>query len=83
MNPVNGQFHMATFVERPAIPQEIAYTEDGAEALRTGKDGMVREIDCILHYDINTALALSQWLNSKIEEFFKTHPEVVFPEQKS
>lgn len=81
MNPANGQFHMATFVERPAIPQEIAYTDTGVEVSRSGKDGVVREIDAVLHYDINTALALSQWLNSKIEEFFKAHPEVRIPEQ--
>ena len=80
VNPVTGQFHMATFVERPAIPQEVLAAQDGTEKARHGKVGVVREIDAILHFDVNMAVALSQWLKARIDEFKSAHPDVKFPE---
>ncbi|MEO9167201.1 MAG: hypothetical protein ABI230_02235 [Aestuariivirga sp.] len=71
---------MATFVERPAIPQEMLFNDDGTEKERHGKTGIVREIDAILHFDVNMAVALSQWIKGRLDEFKSAHPEVKLPE---
>ena len=72
---------MAAFSERPPIPQEIVTDPDGVELGRAGKDGVVREIEAILHFDINMAVILVGWLEGHINNFKAAHPEVKFPDK--
>ena len=65
-----GLIHMATFNERPAIPNAVAHEVDagllGAEVSRRGYDDLVRELDVNLVFDINTAEVLIAWLTDQV-----------------
>ena len=39
------------------------------EAHREGKDGLVREIECGLIMDVQSAIALRDWLDGRIAEY--------------
>lgn len=64
---------MAFYTERPAIPQSMVH-EIGPGGLgteiredREGKDGVVREVDCNLMFDLNTARNIRTWLDQQIK----------------
>jgi hypothetical protein len=82
INPATGQSFMAVYSERHPIPQEVFYemAPDGAARelpdRRLGKEGPVRIVQAVMHFDINTAVALRNWLDDKIAIFAKAHPEV-------
>lgn len=81
-----GRMYMAMFAERGTIPQVIHF-EVGADGKvigerKEGRDGSVRSVSSVLHFEINTAISLRDWLDEKIEAFFKAHPEIKRPEKK-
>lgn len=63
---------MAFYTERPAIPLTIVHQtqaaglgpEIGEE--REGKTGIIREVDCNIMFDINTAKNIRTWLDQQI-----------------
>lgn len=67
-----GFIHMTVYSERPALPQKSKHklTEDGAlgEPAFTGKEGFVREMDADLIFDRDTAIAMRDWLDDRIQE---------------
>lgn len=71
----HGYIHMAVFNERSAIPQlvehELKDRQVGPEIDRVSKEGIVREIESDLLFDVETARSLAGWLTSKIEEVEK------------
>ncbi len=85
-NNANGRTFMAVFTERPPIPQEIHLAplsgegSKSVEETRTGKEGVIRSIGAVLHFDINTAIAIHEWLEGKIEGFKTAHPEAFLGE---
>jgi len=72
--------NMALFSERKPIPKMTANRIDqDAEVVaeemvdeRDCLDGLVREIECNLVFDIPTALAVRDWLDNKIKEALKS-----------
>jgi hypothetical protein len=82
INPATGQSFMAVYSERSPIPQEVFYepAPDGTlrelTGRRVGREGPVRIVQAVLHFDINTALALRNWLDDKIASFARAHPEI-------
>lgn len=46
------------------------------EEKRIGKEGIIRSVNAVLHFDINTTIALHQWLGDKIKQFEDAHPEI-------
>lgn len=70
----NGNIYCEFFVERNVTPQSITYGIDktghlGKPKKRTGKQGFVREIECGISINIQTASALKDWLEEKIEDY--------------
>ncbi|MCC6572194.1 MAG: hypothetical protein IT462_00255 [Planctomycetes bacterium] len=66
-----GLIHVAVYSERPAIPQriDVGIGVDGRlnqEVSRSGKDGILRELQCDLVLDLNAAESLANWLNRNI-----------------
>lgn len=71
-----GNLYMELFVERGPTPTLIRnkLTKSGKvgdEVIREGKTGFIREIECGLMMDIETAKVIRGWLNTKIEDFEK------------
>lgn len=69
-----GKIYMEVFVERNPTPTSITakVLPDGAigpEVKREGKTGIIRQVECGLVLDIQTAKSLRDWLNDKIEKF--------------
>lgn len=67
----HGHIHMAVFNERVAIPQlvehEISATGQlGKELDRVSRDGIIRELEGDLVFDLDTAKALVRWIQEKI-----------------
>jgi hypothetical protein len=71
----SGELHIATYSERPAIPQimehELLTETLGPAVSIEGKTGFVREIDVDLMLNRQRAIELRDWLNAKLEEFDK------------
>ena len=68
-----GGLYCELFIDRNVTPQTVTHevTEEGhlgTEKQRSGKKGLIREIECGLVLDINTAIALKNWLEGKIKE---------------
>ena len=70
-----GQLHVATYSERPAIPQmtEHEVNEEerkfGTADVIEGKAGFVRELDVDLMLSHTRAVEIRDWLNQRLEEF--------------
>lgn len=82
LNTATGAISMAVFSERGAIPQKITLRPSPIkpgeiEEEREGKSGTVRSVGAVLHFDINTALALRGWLDDKIAQFQEAHPDLM------
>lgn len=81
VNKVNGIFYMAIFAERAPIPQEVHLVPDPETGQlienRIGKTGMIRSVSAVLHYDINAALAIQDWLDKQIKVFKEAHPGLI------
>lgn len=71
----NGKIYAELFLQRSVTPQTIKYkVESGImkdEIERTGKEGVVREIEAGVIMDIETAKVLKNWLETKIAEHEK------------
>jgi hypothetical protein len=81
----HNYIHMVAFSERNPIPQQAFYpviAKQGAMAQigdedktkRIGKDGIIRELEIGIFFDLSTALALQQWLDKKINELRARDP---------
>lgn len=71
-----GDIYCEFFIDRNVTPQTIVHEieEDGrlGDSKKViGKDGFVRQIECGIVFDVNTANALKNWLEDKIKEFEK------------
>lgn len=78
----NGNIYCEFFIERNVTPQKVVHflTDVGTlgeEKERVGKEGLVREIESGIVFDINTACLLKDWLEEKI----KAHKEIFKPEK--
>lgn len=68
----NGNIYMELFVERMPTPREVHHkvNQDGTlgeEIQRAGKEGLVREIEAGLVFDLATAEQIQKWLSNKID----------------
>jgi hypothetical protein len=66
-----GGLSISFFSERAAIPQSVthALTETGAlgsETNRVSKQGIIREIECGILFDLATAKDIHEWLGKHI-----------------
>lgn len=72
-----GLLHMDLFVERNPISSmvEQEITESGTPGKVIEKkietDGIIRQIECGLIIDLNTAGSIRDWIDAKIKEFQK------------
>jgi hypothetical protein len=68
----NGKVYAEFFIQRSVTPKTITYkVQDGIlkdEVERTGKEGMVREIEAGVIMDIKTAKIFKDWLEKRITE---------------
>jgi hypothetical protein len=74
----HGTLYAEFFLERLATPTKVVYKaqngEDGhvslteLEGSREGKEGIIREIECGIVMNIDTARILSEWLLARIGE---------------
>lgn len=69
-----GLINLAFYVERPAIPLSIVHelNQEGSLAgelrdEREGKEGIVREVDCNIMIDLNTAKTIRGWLDQQVK----------------
>jgi hypothetical protein len=66
-----GGISITFFSERPAIPQSVTQALDesgqlGAEIRRVGKKGLVRELECGVVMDKETAGRIHEWLGKQL-----------------
>lgn len=69
-----GKIYMEPFIERGSTPQQVKHiiSESGnidAGAILESKKDVIREIECGIIMDIETAKSLVSWLSTKIDEF--------------
>lgn len=79
INPITGAGHMGVFTERSVIPQETVLIPGGAgvvEKTISAREGVIRTVNAVLFFDINTAIALHDWLGQRIKGFKDAHPEL-------
>jgi hypothetical protein len=81
IHPVTGMVSMAVFSERSPIPREIQMApvegkEGTFEEKRIGKEGIIRSVNAVLHFDLNTTIALYKWFGDRIKEFEEAHPDL-------
>lgn len=77
-----GNLYAELFLERNATPKMVKHKvketgELGDEILREGKKGFIRQIECGLMMDINTAKTFHTWLGDKINDFDKYFKEQI------
>lgn len=71
-----GLLHMDLYLERHPIPKtsKIKIDDSGNlldEEVQEKKQGIVREVQCGLAMDINTAISIRDWINTKLEQYEK------------
>ena len=69
-----GDIYCEFYIDRNVTPQTIVHEieKDGRLGVvkeKIGKDGFIRQIECGIDLDINTARALKNWLEEKIKEY--------------
>lgn len=69
-----GDLYCEFFVERQVTPQSVVHEVEndgrlGKMKKKIGEDGFIRQIECGISLDINTATALKGWLEEKIHEY--------------
>jgi len=68
----NGNLYMELFIERLPTPQIVKHKITGGvlgdEISRTGKSGIIREIEAGLVLDMRIARTLRDWLDTRIKE---------------
>ena len=71
----NGSFHLGIYSERMPYPQQMFHKVEngnmGAEevAKRTGRKGILREMEVGISMDVAQAMALRTWLDDKIKQY--------------
>ena len=73
----SGKVYLDLYLERLPIPKSVKMKltegENGStetqELSRAGKEGVIREMECGLIFDIPTALKIRDFLDQKIKEF--------------
>jgi hypothetical protein len=68
------KIYMELFLERAVTPQsiDVEVRQDGTlgeEVSRTGKEGLVREIEAGAIMDVSVAEGLRDWLDEKIKQY--------------
>ena len=81
-----GKIYMEPFIERGATPQQVKHiiTEDGnidEGTILEGKKDVIREIECGIIMDIETAKSLVNWLTNKIDEFQEMQKKLLSKEK--
>ncbi len=76
-----GKLYCELFIDRSATPQKVLHevlpdNRVGNEICREGKKGLVREIECGMILDVNTAIAMRDWLSRRIDEINKVFTTV-------
>ncbi|MEO5929001.1 MAG: hypothetical protein ABIR47_03625 [Candidatus Kapaibacterium sp.] len=70
-----GKVYMELFLERAVTPTSIVYDvsniEDFKEIRRNGKQGYIREVECGIILDIQGAIAVHNWLGTRIKEYIE------------
>lgn len=72
-----GKIYCELFIDRNPTPKTAVHelSEDGylsgKPIKKTGKDGVIREVECGIIFDIDTATTFKEWLESKIEQYNK------------
>lgn len=69
-----GLVSMECYLERQPLPTRIQHVinesgQIGDEVERDSQSGIIRDVECGLIMDINTAKSLLAWLTRKIEEY--------------
>lgn len=84
VNAQTGRFWMAAFAERAPLPKEVVISIQNGQVDATAKpasidskQGIIRSVEAVLHFEIGTAVALHQWLGEKIAAFAKENPDVI------
>lgn len=70
--------HVAFYSEFRQPPESITYTVTNnapAEKARTGREAIVRHIEAEVAFNLQTALSLRDWLNTKLKEAEKAAKE--------
>ena len=72
----DAKLYVELFVQRSVTPQVVVHKikKDGTlgeEISRTGKKGIIREIESGIIMDIEVAKAFRDWINRKIEDYNK------------
>lgn len=72
---VSGRIVAAVYTERPPVPTCVVHSIDSDGKLgdeivdrRESKDGMIRVIQAVLYFDLNSAVGFRDWLEKKINE---------------
>ncbi|MCG3197288.1 MAG: hypothetical protein HUU16_22380 [Candidatus Omnitrophica bacterium] len=72
VGPHGNTIQMSVYNERFAIPQQVSLQVDDGVAVkeldRSGKKGLVREIECTLVMGVDQAEAVAKWLMERAEE---------------
>jgi hypothetical protein len=69
----NGLISMAFYVERSPIPRKTAFNIENGKLgneiseLKEGKEGVIREVDCNILMDVDTAKNVRNWLDNHIK----------------
>jgi hypothetical protein len=72
-----GKIYCELFIDRNPTPQTAVHelSEDGylsgTPKEQTGKGGVIREIECGIIFDIDTAKTFKEWLDSRIKQYNK------------
>jgi len=70
----DGYINMSVYNQRRPIPQKVVHEiedqelGDEREEERESKEGVVREVEANIVMDVNTAVALRNWIDEKLEE---------------
>ncbi|MBU1087989.1 MAG: hypothetical protein KKD05_10815 [Candidatus Omnitrophica bacterium] len=69
-----GKLYCELFIERSVTPKKTTHeilpdSRIGKEISREGKEGLIREIECGMTFDIETAKAIKTWLEKKIKDY--------------
>lgn len=73
-----GKIYCELFIDRNPTPKTAVHALsedgylDGTPKGTTGLEGVIREIECGIIFDIDTAKTFKEWLDNKITQYNKT-----------
>jgi len=75
VSPASGKIHMSVYNERQPLPKKVTHSlgssgDLGPELVekRVVRSGLFREVEADLVMDLDVALAVRSWLDTKIKE---------------